>query len=94
MAIDGLVSRFEEVRSRITERTRLSERVIARQALIEEFGVEPTAMEITELVLAVELHHERERSEDEFWADDELDERERQTRGGREVIYKSEHRAG
>jgi hypothetical protein len=43
MSLDDLVSRVEVLRSRSTAADRLSERDLARQALIEEFGVEPTA---------------------------------------------------
>lgn len=97
MSLKGLVYRVESLRSRSTETERLPDRELARQALIQEFGVEPTAAEVAELASAVEAVYQRKAAENAFWTvteDDEHDERERQTRGGREVIRKSEHRAG
>jgi len=93
MALDDLVDRARSISKGLTTLNELER--CCYNLLHETFGVAPTDAEVKELVRAVRRVDHREL--DRILESQEGDGREplqRQTGGGREVIRKSEHRAG
>jgi hypothetical protein len=95
MALDVLVSRLHELRQNDKRFQGLDLIDSAREVLLIEYCVEPSKEEVAELAQAARASLPQQPDFFVNWdLEQESQEKQRQTGGGREVIYKSEHRGG
>jgi hypothetical protein len=97
MALVDLVNEVRRMRYADPKIAELTLEASARLVLRKKFGVDPSDAEVIELAEEVmrTARENREFFHDwDFEEDAKKNEWQRQTRGGKEIVYKSEYRAG
>lgn len=95
MTLNNLVKKVRHLRKTDTRFAGLKVKASARLVLKMEFGTEPTVEEVIELAQEVKRIVQENRNFFKDWNfEEEANSKERQTGGGKEIVYKTEPRAG